>query len=83
MIQFQFSNNHEIENYIGQMIEWLSRDLDLSHEDVLHFFEEHKSQVTGLFSPYPETIFHDDPAKWAEILATSWGLIQEREIEFV
>lgn len=51
--------------------------------DISNLFKRHRKQIENLFEPYPETAFHDDPAKWAELLVINWGLIEKQELEFV
>lgn len=76
------SRNPNISAYVGAMAEWIENNSEYSYDQVFELFAKNSAQIENLFQPYPETIFHDDPAKWAELLATNWGLIQEKELEF-
>ncbi|EWG08408.1 hypothetical protein [Cytobacillus firmus] len=76
------SRNPNISEYVGSMARWIQDNSDYSYDQVLELFTLRREQIENLFEPYPETIFHDDPAKWAELLATNWGIIQEKELEF-
>ena len=63
-------------------------DLSLKQIEILEFicynmFKFDALDIKQLFEPYPETIFHDDPAKWAELIAVKWDIIEEKELEFV
>lgn len=77
------SRNPNVSEYVRAMAEWIVENSDYSYDQVFELFAKNSTQIENLFEPYPETIFHDDPAKWAELLATNWGLIQEKELEFV
>lgn len=77
------SSEPQISEYVGAMAKWIQENSNYSYEEVLTLFEKEQEKVKNLFKPYPETIFHDDPAKWAELFATNWGIIEERELEFV
>jgi len=74
--------NPDITEYVEAMTSWIRDNSQSSPEVISELFTRNHEQIDNLFKPYPETIFHDDPAKWAELLATNWGLIQEQELEF-
>ncbi len=38
------------------------------------------SLLHELFDEEPEILFHDDPAKWAELLALRWGWVSRDEL---
>lgn len=83
MKEYHFiSRDPHISEYVNAMASWIEENSDYSYSQVLQLFNKRKEQIEDLFSPYPETIFHDDPAKWAELLAANWGLVKERELEF-
>lgn len=65
------------------MANWIEENSSLSAEEIKELFLQDQERIVSIFEPYPETIFHDDPAKWAEMLAISWELIEEPELEFV
>lgn len=77
---FNFSNPQIIE-YIEAMAKWIEENSDYSYKEILEILSREK--IENLFEPYPEIIFHNDPEKWAELFATSLGIIEEKELEFV
>lgn len=84
MRKFDFvSSNQHITEYVEEMANWVEQNSDCTQEEVFHLFYQHHEKIQNLFNPYPETIFHDEPAKWAELLAINWGVINEPELEFV
>lgn len=84
MIKYHFiSRDPHIDEYIAKMATWIVENSSYSYEQTYKMFRESQLKINELFEPYPETIFHDDPAKWAELLAINWGIIEERELEFV
>lgn len=74
--------NPYIEEYVTAMSNWIKENSQTPPEIISELFAQNHAQIEDLFKPYPETIFHDDPSKWAELLAINWGVIQERELEF-
>lgn len=72
-----------IREYVHDMANWITENSEYTYDQVLKMFTRNREQIEDLFKPYAETIFHDEPAKWAELLAISWGLIEEEELEFV
>jgi uncharacterized protein Yka (UPF0111/DUF47 family) len=84
MKRFQYiSSNEHIVNYVEKMAIWMEENSSVSPKVIEQLFKKYQKEVRELFNPYPETIFHDDPAKWAELLAINWGLIEEPELVFV
>lgn len=84
MKEYQFiSKDPDVVEYVGDMVFWIKENSECSLEQIETFMEQDKTKIQELFEPYPETIFHDSPAKWAELLASSWGIIKKRELEFV
>lgn len=69
--------------YIDEMAKWMEENSDCSSEEIYSLFVQEHEKIQSLFEPYPEIVFHEDPAKWAELLASSWGIIEESELVFV
>ncbi|MBP3037927.1 hypothetical protein J9303_00185 [Bacillaceae bacterium Marseille-Q3522] len=82
-LQHQFSENEYIQIYIEQMAEWIVENTDISIIEIETMMTKHKSEVMEVFNPFPETIFHFDPSKFAEMLAINWNLIKKPLIQFV
>lgn len=82
MKKYHFIEDQKITEYVEAMVDWIQVNSGESYDTISEYFSRNEKQIENLFVPYPETIFHDDPAKWAELLATNWGLIEERELEF-
>ncbi|MEL4030516.1 hypothetical protein NST89_18480 [Caldifermentibacillus hisashii] len=84
MRKYQFiSCDPYIQAYVDAMAKWIERNSSSSYNDIYKVFEQNALKLKRLFEPYPEDAFHDDPEKWAELLAISWNLIEEKELEFV
>lgn len=82
-LSYQFSNNKNIQQYIEDMATWIVNNSSCSIQEVEDLFISHKDKIENIFSPHPETAFHYDPSKFAEMLAIHWSLISEPEFEFV
>ena len=84
MKKYQFiSGNEQIQNYVHEMGKWMEDNTKYTYEEIYNMFKFDALDIKQLFEPYPETIFHDDPAKWAELIAVKWDIIEEKELEFV
>lgn len=83
MINILKFEDKRIEEYINKMSKWIQANLNKSEEEVNLLFQNDQNAIIELFDPYPETIFHDDPAKWAELFAIRWGLLKEVEMELL
>lgn len=77
------SDDPEIVMYVEKMAKWIEMRSGQSPQYIQSLFIEKQDKIKGLFESYPETIFHEDPEKWAELLATNWGLIKKQELVFV
>jgi hypothetical protein len=82
-MSYQFiSKNKHVVQYVEDMAEWIEQNSPCTSREVFKLFVRNREKVQSIFNPYPETIFHDDPAKWAELFANTWGVIEEVELEF-
>lgn len=77
------SRDERIVDYVEAMATWMEQNSDASSEEVYRLFYQNQGRIRDHLHEYSLTIFHDEPAKWAEILATTWELIEEPELEFV
>lgn len=70
MLKYQLiSKDASITEYIEEMAQWIYKHSGYSQEDVSELFYKHRQDLNELFESSLESIFHDDPAKWAEMLA--------------
>lgn len=72
----------DIDEYKQEMIEWIVSHTDKTYKEIQIMFDNDKQRLDLLFEPYPETVMHCDPVKWAEMLSVLWKLIEEPELEF-
>lgn len=77
------SKDPKIAMYIEEMAKWMESHSDCPPKKIHSLFVQEHEKIQSLFEPYPEIVFHEDPAKWAELLASSWGIIEEPELMFV
>ncbi|OFD52860.1 hypothetical protein BWGOE4_55840 [Bacillus mycoides] len=82
-LQYRFSNNSEVQEYIEDMAYWIVEKSGCSMTEIEGLMVGEKEKVTNIFTPYPETALHHDPAKFAEMLAIHWNLVHEPKIVFV
>lgn len=81
-MRYHITDNPEVAEYQQDMVSWIEENSQYSRSQIEELFTEHETQLNKIFYPDPETIFHDDPAKWAELLAINWGIMEE-ELEFI
>lgn len=79
---FIISRNTEITEYVEAMARWIQENSCYSYDEILDLFESKRNEIENLVNN-SDIIYHDDPAKWGELLAIKWGLIEEPKLEFV
>lgn len=77
------NNDPHVVNYLNAMEDWMVSNSLFSREYIQSLFIENQHRIKNLFTSYSHVIFHDEPEKWVELLAESWGVIDEIKLEFV
>ena len=72
-----------VQAYLDNMYHWFEKEFSMPRMEFNQRLHQDTSVVIRMFSEEPEIVYHDDPAKWAEILAVRWKLKPSRHIEFV
>jgi len=76
-------NDPRVIVYIDVMANSLSCEYHRSMNETYAKLMDSVDTLHQVFDEEPEIVLHDDPAKWAEILAVRFGWADKRQIEFV